>query len=98
MDKTAVRVFNNDTDYYNTYTRVLISNKLMNTFKKKSLTFMSAPCANTHVITIRNNKQIRFYKTFNNTMYIGAAHADVTTTVVNVIIVSRTTHFLKYIP
>ena len=31
-------------------------------------------------------------------MYIGAAQADVTTTVVNVIIVSRTTHFLKYIP
>ena len=35
VDKTADRVFNNNTDYYNTYTRVLISNKLTNTFKKK---------------------------------------------------------------
>ena len=36
-----------------------------------------------------NNKQ--FYKTLNNTMYIGAAQADI-------IVMPRTTHFLKYTP
>ena len=32
----------------------------------------------------------------NNTMYTGAAQADVTTAAVNVIMMSRTTYFLKY--
>ena len=31
-------------------------------------------------------------------MYTGAAQADVTTAAVNVIIMSHTTHFLKYTP
>ena len=33
--------------------RLLISNKLMNTFKKKLLTFNSTPCANTHETNIQ---------------------------------------------
>ena len=71
----------------------------MNTFLQISLTFNSTPCANTHeMITLQNNKKYIFYKTFNNTMYTGAAQADVTTTAVNVIVMSRTTHFLKYTP
>jgi len=31
-------------------------------------------------------------------MYTGAGQADVTTVAVNVIVMSRTTHFLKYTP
>jgi len=31
-------------------------------------------------------------------MYTGAAQTDVTTAVVNIIIMSHTTHFLKYTP
>jgi len=60
--------------------------------------FNSTSCAITYEITLQNNKIYRFYKTFNNTMYKGVAHADVTTPTVNVIIMSRTTHFLKYTP
>ena len=77
---------------------LLISNKLMNTLFYKSLTFNSTPCENTYPITLQNNKKYIFYKTFNNTMYTGAAQADVTTTAVNVIVMSRTTHFLKFTP
>ena len=55
-----------------------------------SLTFNSTPCANTHKITRQNNNNKRFYKTFNNTMYTGAAQADVTTAAVKVILMSRT--------
>ena len=67
----------------------------MNTLFYKSLTFNSTPCENTYPITLQNNKTLRFYKTFNNTMYTGA---DVTATAVNVIVMSRTTQFLKYTP
>ena len=59
--------------------------------------FNSTRCANTHEITLQYNKTIRFYKTFNNTMYTGAGQASVTTTAENVIVMSRTTHF-KYTP
>jgi len=52
----------------------------------------------TNFADLQFNKKIRFYKIFINTMYTGAAQADITTTAVNVIVVSRTTHFLKYIP
>ena len=70
----------------------------MNTLFYKSLTFNSTPCENTYPITLQNNKTLRFYKTFNNTMYTGAAQANVTTAAVNVIIMSRNTHFLEYTP
>ena len=63
-----------------------------------SLTFISTSCANTHEITLQNNKTKRFYQTFTNAMFRGAAQTDDTTETVNVIIMSRTTHFLKYTP
>ena len=76
---------------------LLISNKLMNTYILQiSLTFISTSCANTHEITLQNNKTKRFYQTFTNAMFRGAAQTDDTTETVNVIIMSRTTHFLKY--
>ena len=65
---------------------LLISNKLINIFFTNSLTFNSTHCENTHEFTLRNNKKLRIYKTFNNTMYAGAAQADVTTAAVNVIV------------
>ena len=33
------------------------------------LTFNTTPCANGHEITLQKNKKIRYYKTFNNTMF-----------------------------
>ena len=64
------------------------------------MTLNSTPCGNIHEITLRNTKNIRIYKIFNNTMYTcnNAAQADVTTATVNVIVMSRTTHFLTFIP
>ena len=40
--------------------------------------FNSTSCAITYEITLQNNKINRFYKTFNNTMYKGVAHNNVT--------------------
>ena len=53
--------------------------------------FNSTPCANTQEITLQYNKKYRFYKTFNNNMYTGAAQVDVTSAAANVIIMSHTT-------
>jgi len=58
--------------------------------------FNLTPFASKHKITPQNKITIRFYKTFNNTKYTGAAQADITTAAVNVIVMSRTTHYLKY--
>ena len=52
--------------------------------------FNSSSCANAHVVTIQNNNKC-FYKTFNNTMYTGAAQANVMNAAVSVIIMSHTT-------
>ena len=73
----------------------------MNTFFTKfaDVYFNTATIsANTHGLTLQNNKEIGFYKTLNNTMYTGAAQANITTGVVHVIVLSCTTHFLMYTP